>query len=371
MRRGKDIIDESTGQHENIYELRPIDPNTEIRLVRILPKKIWSDTIRCEVITCRPTEEEYIAISYTWGDTELVETIICSDLPVRVTANCHDVLLTLQDNAESSPVWVDALCINQADISERSAQVSRMSDIFYSAKIVVGYPGRSFLSQIKDTGSSVEAPSSKESWKLFVPKVAETPEQIASIMALHPEAFSKLFNSPWFLRTWVVQEVMLPRRLYVFLGPKIRVNFESIWPSSYSFSIWPLIFEMRQNFHLEYSDPIGRKGYMNLNYWRLFELMESTNHVGCHDSRDKLFAILPLFLRPIPEILRPDYSKTVVHVYADLSWFLINYDVPESLSFAGICQAGLDCPSWITNWTAKRTAVPLRSGAFVDQTEEW
>jgi hypothetical protein len=42
---------------------------------------------------------------------------------------------------KTKPLWVDAICINQADISERNAQIRLMSNIYRSALCVLAYVG--------------------------------------------------------------------------------------------------------------------------------------------------------------------------------------------------------------------------------------
>lgn len=49
----------------------------------------------------------------------------------------------------------------------------------------------------------------------------------------------------------------------------------------------------------------------------------------------KIFAILPLSSRPIPDLLQPDDAKAVEDVLIDASWFMINSSRP---SMKGICS---------------------------------
>ena len=163
---------------------------------------------------------------------------------------------------------------------------------------------------------------------------------------------------------------MLAKRILIFLGEFARFDIELL-SEQCSLGHWPYVFAMRQTLRREYGDATPSKGAVNLNYWRLFELLESSSHFGCSDPREKLFAILTLFSPPIPKLLAPDYSKTISQVYTDLSWFLIVYEVSESLSLADASQAGKYCPSWVTNWIARREALPLHKGEFPDSPAEW
>ena len=138
---------------QNIYEFHVFDPAEDIRLVRVLQDNLQSEEISIEVTTCPPPDQEYIAISYTWGNSALVNTITYSGLKVLVTQNCYDALRTLRTIRETSLIWIDALCINQNNIPERNLQVGGMSEIFCLAKLVIGHPGREYLPQSVDDTS--------------------------------------------------------------------------------------------------------------------------------------------------------------------------------------------------------------------------
>ncbi|KAH9213125.1 hypothetical protein DL95DRAFT_302949, partial [Leptodontidium sp. 2 PMI_412] len=47
------------------------------------------------------------------------------------------LLANIQGNDEDIPLWVDAICINQQDLEERSAQVQLMKKIYQQAEGVI------------------------------------------------------------------------------------------------------------------------------------------------------------------------------------------------------------------------------------------
>lgn len=77
---------------------------------------------------------EYEALSYTWfidGDfgspvQGTMRTIICNGETYQVHQNLYNGLLQLRELKRHLPIWIDAICINQNDIDEKSAQVSRL-----------------------------------------------------------------------------------------------------------------------------------------------------------------------------------------------------------------------------------------------------
>jgi len=70
--------------------------------------------------------------------------LLCDDCELRITANLsgalqalHKVDITSSGATKLQYVWIDAICINQEDRSERAAQVSIMGDIYKSAQNVI------------------------------------------------------------------------------------------------------------------------------------------------------------------------------------------------------------------------------------------
>jgi len=63
--------------------------------------------------------------------------IFCDREEFSVTANLFDALSHLRYFDRPRVLWVDALCINQADVSERNRQVAHMLTIYQAASRVI------------------------------------------------------------------------------------------------------------------------------------------------------------------------------------------------------------------------------------------
>jgi hypothetical protein len=93
----------------------------------------------------------YIAMSYCWGDLDNYQQLDVSPSPgapafaVNSTDNLHAALWALwrrkEDNVNHLRIWVDAICINQNDIYERSQQVQFMRQIYSKATVVFAWVG--------------------------------------------------------------------------------------------------------------------------------------------------------------------------------------------------------------------------------------
>ncbi|KAE9367580.1 hypothetical protein N431DRAFT_290748, partial [Stipitochalara longipes BDJ] len=82
----------------------------------------------------------YTAISYMWGSPEDTKTITVNGIPVAVGKNLAAALDYLRSSLVDK-VWIDAICINQADVNERNAQVIRIRDIFTQSLAVTVWLG--------------------------------------------------------------------------------------------------------------------------------------------------------------------------------------------------------------------------------------
>jgi hypothetical protein len=111
----------------------------EIRLI-ILEPGSSSDPIRCRLIHTELGLQDYEALSYEWGTSAKDLEISINGEPIRVRRNLHSALWHIRTQRERL-LWIDALCINQADVSERNHQVCLMGRIYSQAENVVVWLG--------------------------------------------------------------------------------------------------------------------------------------------------------------------------------------------------------------------------------------
>lgn len=80
---------------------------------------------------------KYEALSYCWAGSSKGQFIVCNEAILEITETLFIVLTRLQSDSHSRHLWVDAICINQADPEEKSYQVGLMGKIYQLAKFVV------------------------------------------------------------------------------------------------------------------------------------------------------------------------------------------------------------------------------------------
>jgi hypothetical protein len=112
-----------------------------LRLLELLPGK-WCDDMNLQLweLTLAEARDRYISISYTWGKAGTVKQILitCNRTRVPISENLYTIFRRLRQPDCAILVWADALCINQADPSERTHQVGLMGEIYkYSRETII------------------------------------------------------------------------------------------------------------------------------------------------------------------------------------------------------------------------------------------
>jgi hypothetical protein len=81
------------------------------------------------------------AASYEWGSNVRQHEISCDGRILKVTANVALLLSKFRNPGSSQLLWIDAICINQNDLDERSQQVSTMGHIYKNVEVVLMWIG--------------------------------------------------------------------------------------------------------------------------------------------------------------------------------------------------------------------------------------
>lgn len=167
-------------------------PEGCIRLLRLIPHQDKDAPIQCDLFNYPLLDSgegirPYDALSYAWGSSKKTRVISMDKHHISVTENLHIALSHLRDRFIERIIWVDAICINQSDIEERSHQVRFMTMIYAKASRVNVWLGE------------MEADSDQALEEIH--RAAE--EQSTKIDQRFQDAIFKLLQRPWFKRMWV------------------------------------------------------------------------------------------------------------------------------------------------------------------------
>ncbi|KAK1961150.1 HET-domain-containing protein [Colletotrichum sublineola] len=315
---------------------------------------------------------QYEALSYAWGDATQTEAIHVVALASRgdassttttttttttslsVTRSCAAALRRLRLPTEPRLLWIDAICIDQSSVPERNHQLSLMPQIYSGAACVVVYLGES--SDAEDSDDAMD-------W------LRETQDPwLTSGRQAVPGAISSLLGRPWFLRTWVLQEIQLARRATVVCGTR-EVGWEALNELRYMIDnnsrAEPLPYAVQS-----LTDKSGRgrrKTWVPPYPVRLLQLLQNTRYLEATDARNKLYAVLPLLDWEDQQrnlsvdsgdgnhapfaIPKGDYSRSPAETFAQLGRALI-----DTLGLNVLCSIvtptkvpGL--PTWAPDWS--------------------
>ena len=265
-------------------------PDGCIRLLTIYPRQ---DT---ELVTCSLRVEkldvdcppQYEALSYVWGPSD-------PKFPILLNGHAHLIHINLFNFLVHQPqhdsIWIDALCINQDDIDERSRQVQMMGDIYRYAERVLVWLGLALDNRLA-------------SW-------IGKPEQALRANFDSYTAFQQtLDNLPYWNRVWILQEFLLAREILFVYGVG-RVSFADLnrvlsdrphgspmAPGQFS-NVWSLC-KQRTN-----PDRISLK-----------ELSELTQHRQCKESHDRVYSLLHLASEQESKSIIVDYKQDNITLYA-------------------------------------------------------
>jgi hypothetical protein len=179
----------------------------EFRLVRLLDSS--SDRIQCELGSFSLLNNDlppWKALSYRWGEDEPECVVYLGDHPMPVRKILYGFIAQMAAEERRDWFFIDAICINQENESEKPSQVTQMGEIYRRAKGVViwiVYEPYHYEDNALDTGQATYDPV----------------DDSVDILSMSREKRERavLENSFW-SRLWIVQEVLLAAHLIIRIG---------------------------------------------------------------------------------------------------------------------------------------------------------
>ncbi|KAK4161787.1 heterokaryon incompatibility protein-domain-containing protein [Cladorrhinum sp. PSN259] len=401
----------------------PLSPQPDEYAYTPLPSATPSIRL-IELLGCSPEDEimdisllafdldgapPFNALSYTWGDPrcsrldldqetapglsyhQATHEIRCDGRRFMVRPNLRDALGMLLLGPSNVPrhrfVWIDAICIDQSSIDERSSQVQLMARIYERAACIVGWLGPAD-DTTTDAVSAIERLSTVFPLPRLFDQVKELQRQFAGLTEadfFEPRAYEEKLGighvtraewlallaflyRPYFERAWIMQEVTLARLIVLVCGHH-TITWSSLagtvfflmvaprWTFLLNREILPswvndpgLVRQFRgllSNKDARFSSiPLAAVNLVKLRAYARFDLADGAltpaifslsaflNHyrsTSATDPRDKIFALLSMADRtkePFSDpnaasALAPNYRLSVVAVYTRLARLMI------------------------------------------------
>ncbi|KAK4447348.1 heterokaryon incompatibility protein-domain-containing protein [Podospora aff. communis PSN243] len=160
---------------------------------------------------------------------------------LQVTKNLAMALRYLRDTKRPVTLWIDALCINQADEDEKQLQIQRMDWVFANATPVLVWLGgyhETEATRACEDGDDCEHKQqmqvvfnfiwARSGWRRLVPSYLKG----GTVNAWYPRVrsgLSELHKRGWWERLWVVQEVALATAPPLVQCGEHSCHFEDFW----------------------------------------------------------------------------------------------------------------------------------------------
>jgi len=225
---------------------------------------------------------KYLGLSYTWGGGDywvkwLPDAwrerpyIVLNGRPFEIGQNLAVALARLRSDLPLT-LWVDQICINQADLAERNAQVALMAFIYSRAATVVSWL------------SSPPFLLPNGPWRRW----DMPPHQLATDdFRFSPGVGGLPADEPYWTRLWIVQEVCLARSIVFLTG-------DGLWSEQH---VAGLVRE-RQGAAAADETPMARLVRARANRFnssmRLEALVEKFMRCGCGERRDRVYGLVGL-----------------------------------------------------------------------------
>ncbi|KAM7184648.1 Heterokaryon incompatibility protein (HET) domain containing protein [Naviculisporaceae sp. PSN 640] len=311
---------------------------------------------------------KFEAVSYAWGTDTALLSITVDQKPgqpsfsLLIRPNLMVALEHLRNPSTVRTLWVDAICINQADFGEKAIQVSKMSTIFSQAYRVIVWLGPKqadsdrALRALKILGTKWEwtwtyeqwvSPDATEDWRLL---------DVSSILNNEvEEAIRSLLRRPWFSRLWVVQEAGLASTLSVVQCGHVELLLRQFRNSlfylllceggmSWASCCTPLSMCSR---------PEGPRDGFRRVLWDLASL-------ECSDPRDRIYGLLGVLSQSVVQKIEPDYHISVKELYKQVVLKHANSTGAFELWFDHLVSgeeqwdADRTDPTWVPDWSLKQ-----------------
>ena len=379
------------------YQYSPLrEDRNQIRLLSLHPGD-FSAEIHISIQKVALTADNppvYEALSYVWGKTEnpvdikvkpsgqdslhlARESGPADQDRLSITQNLATALPYLRYKDRIRILWIDAICINQRDLRERSNQVKRMGDVYRLADRVVVWLGSE-----EDNSGHVLGLLSHVGSKVKVDMVAGTMSGAASDSNLfwsditenlpHFEqgidGLDSFFHRPWFSRLWVWQEILLANDTSIIICGSEIVSWRILHQAAFCIASIELQHSLTSR--------VPEKSRLQIT---LEKILTATQPAGsaplggtirrmasfeCSDPKDRVYAVLNLVNKRDKDItIEPDYAKTTAEIYQDSFLRYIFYH--QRLDMLVECELQDDRPAGMPTWVPDRGSgfetMPLQS----------
>ncbi|KAJ9157597.1 hypothetical protein NKR23_g371 [Pleurostoma richardsiae] len=323
-----------------------------------------------------PAREPYHALSYVWGDPSVKDIIRVNGASIEVTTNLASALRHVRQTNGALRLWVDSVCINQADSEEKGSQVAMMTDIYRDAESVIVWLGDGTddsglaMRTVREWGPP-EFKHDRHLLDIFMKSGFDGLERKWT-------ALNKLFSRPYWSRRWVFQEILLGRSVKLHCGSDVVdwddfKGLEEAWYQTLRKVDGHLPITRQQQDTIKDSGIGVLQTFTNFdekNKWKkarrdMSGLLQGTTHLKCSDPRDHIYSLMGI-AKDAENYPAPDYSRKVEDVYIEFARAHIRQAgtldiIGEAVirAHARDQEATQSLPPWVPDWRTKPEGMAL------------
>lgn len=277
------------------YKHQPLSRTLdEIRLIKL--HKEQRGPVRCEVeVFPLDHAPEYIALSYRWGPPIPLHDIFVEGQALKIRDMLNSCLLELREDVDTW-LWIDQICIAQADTTERNHQVGMMSRIYSISTSVIVWLGDIPMAGPGEIDHFIDKDSDH-----FNDEDSDTQSVIL------------LMENNYFTRLWIVQEILLARTFKLRINGNRCFSWNTIGSSQViSSPIWNLYINPAPLFLCRFIAGCS----INDRYLPLLACIQNFRDSECEDLRNKVYGFMGVVR--VEDRIPVDYNKSVFEVYLDV-----------------------------------------------------
>lgn len=314
------------------YQYEPLQSSRHIRLLRLRGQlanwRLRSHELINVHLDHAPT---FCAISYRWDTEKGSGYVSIGNKVLRVTLSCKAAMIYFSKMTPGRFIWIDAVCINQADVEEKNTQVALMRNIYQSAHSTTVWLGEALpdhefalnlhaalRSDVFDINNMELAKREDPNHPLYPSR--ETNDEVKR--PYHddwrkvPDTLELVLQRSWFGRVWMIQEVALGQRIVVCCANAL---FE-----------WNQLVEATRR--LAAAQGPNRKALFDLplkimeardhhqrHTFSFYQILQLGRSFDASDPRDKIYGMLGLSEDFANAIGPPDYNKPAAEVWSNMA----------------------------------------------------
>lgn len=340
----------------NVYQ--PLGSANAIRLLRFTDGN--GPDLRATLVEVSLSDAylvPFMTVSYTWGNTYSDDRLTLNGRQVPLLQSVAPLLRMLTSNScpdfdsRHDYLWIDSICIDQANLAERASQVKLMRRIYRQASQTLVWLGE----QSDDTDRAINfVLVLGQRVRDFRLAARKGPKRIPADLQDDPgwASLDRLMHNPWWRRVWTLQEFLIPRDLRFYCGSMsmsrqtFRQGMDALELSGTT-DIFAKSAMNRRRIRMWYQRDDSRDKIS------LVSLMAFCGDYEVTDPRDRIWGLHGLAREEDRQMLGyPTYAYDLETLYTGLVWsFVEAHNSLDIICFAHIFSSvEPGWPSWVPDW---------------------